>query len=264
MLDAVASPFHNFSMTTLNRFVLTLLMASCSLAAARIPVGLVENHQGPNQALLVGVPDDLPGIELDLDILEQLVTLPIYGFRPSRLWKEEGTAERILSTIEAMAGAMSSTGTFLLYYSGHGDPGSIDVFDRSLEIEEIRDAFLTARKGKGALARLVLLFDSCYSGSLVTPWDSSEALADRVTSTFDKREKAWDKLMVFASSQYDEESDPTEAGSAFTLALSRAYGEVAARKGNIGDWVSLTKSYTEGHRPVERLIPQQLEIESLN
>lgn len=264
MLDALAATFHNFFMTTWKRFVFTLVMASCSIAAARIPAGLVENKNGANRALLVGVPDDLPGIEFDLDILQNLVTLPAYGFQPSRIWKEEGTASHILSTIENVASAMDAAGTLLFYYSGHGDPGSIEVFDRSLEIEEIRDALISARKGKPALARLVLLFDSCFSGSLLPPWDASAQLAHQVATTFDKREKAWSKLMVFASSLSTEESDPTEEGSAFTLALARAYDEVAARKGNIGDWVSLTKRYTEGHQPIERLVPSSLATESLN
>lgn len=264
MLDALLRPFHNFFMTTWNRFVFTLVMASCSLAAARIPIGLVESKNEANRALLVGVPDDLPGIELDLDILQRLVTLPIYGFQPSRLWNEHGTADNVLSTIERVVSKMEPHGTFLFYYSGHGEAGTIEVFDRSLEIEEIREALISARRGKPALARLVLLFDSCFSGSLLPPWDASARLANRIVATFDKRDKSWDKLMIFASSLATEESDPTEEGSAFTLALARAYDEVASRKGSVGDWVSLTKQYTDGHHPVERLIPSSLRIEDLN
>jgi hypothetical protein len=251
-------------MATLSRTWLVLVIVYSSLAAARIPKGLVENEKGLNRSLLVGVPEDLPGIDLDLDAMERLVTLPLHGYLPARLWEKAATADNILAAVQKLAAKVTADGSFLFYYSGHGDKGTIEVYDRSLAIEEIRDAFIRARKGKGPLARLVLIFDSCYSGSLLNPLDSTATLADAVVRQFDSsRSRYWDKLLVLASSKADELSEPSEEGSIYTLALAKAFNEVASRKGKIGEWVNLTKNYTEGQEPVARLVPEELETESL-
>lgn len=238
------------------------LLWCATSGATTAPSGLVESSDGGNSALLVGVPENLPGIDKDLEMMTEIVSHPEYRFHPSYLWKEDATAKNVLHGLTTEASAIEKDGTFLFYYSGHGDVGELEVYDRPLKITEIREALVAARAEAGPLSRLVLIFDSCHAGSLIDPVDNA-SFADQVMSQFDGKSRYWKKLFIFSSSLATELSDPSDLGSIFTLALYKAFKEVASNKSKLKTWVEKTKEYTESHHPIERVSPPSLYEESI-
>lgn len=237
---------------------------------------LVIDPAAKNRMLLVGVSKGLPGIDKDLNMMEAIGTNSAYSFVPTRLWNSQGTVANVAEKLTQLSSEVDEKGTVFFYYSGHGSPGSISLSDRSMKISQIRGALEQGVLSNGPLARLVLMFDSCYSGSLVDPLrkmmaplsDQAEAVsfADKVVKEFTMDSRAsdyWKSLFVFASSRSNETSNAGSAGSEFTVALNKAFGDVVKSKGTLAEWVSKTKNYTQGHHPVERFSPQDLANEKL-
>jgi hypothetical protein len=152
--------------------------------------------------------------------------------------------------------------------------GGILAQDRVMQISEIKEAISRGREDMPPIARLVLMFDSCFSGSLLDGLRmapsfnielASQNFADEVVKAFTPTEREnssyWKNLFVFASSQANETSDATSDGSTFTLALKKGFDETLTRNGTIGEWVEKTKEYTHRHHPVERLVPANLSSE---
>lgn len=145
-----------------------------------------------------------------------------------------------------------------------------------MKISEIRQAVEKGREGLGPISRLVMIFDSCYSGSLVDPlrkllspiYEQNEA-ADFVENIMEEFKDVsrdstyWNSLFVFASSRSNETSNAGSSGSEFTVALNRGFAETLNSDGTMADWVSKTKEYTQGHHPVERFSPADIANERL-
>jgi hypothetical protein len=263
---------------------LALRVSSFLCAFALIPVSsaqdrsFVETANATNLSLLVGVSHGLPGIDKDVDNAEAIGINDHYKFTSTRLMDKEGTAKAVKQNLTDVASKVSDNGTFFFYYSGHGDKGSIYVQDRLVYIEDIRDAVKAGRAGKSPLARMVMIFDSCYSGSLLEPLrkffdmpevderDQAVALADNVTRIMQgdlRDEPYWQKLFVFASSRADETSLAGSDGSVFTVAMKKAFDEVSAAGGTMDNFVTTTQNYTKGHHPVARLVPAEMSNEKL-
>lgn len=234
--------------------------------------------KGGNRLLAVGVPDQLEGIDLDLKNITAMATHPSFRFQANQLWREEGTVKGITDKTSELAAQVPKGGTFFFYFSGHGNSGSLEAYDRSLKIAELRTALVKGRAEKGPLDRLVLMFDSCYSGSLLDPLkhavtdifqrSQSAVMADAVVEALapgvgDAGAPLWNSLFVFASSLEDELSNDGEEGSAFTVALRRAFDETLDQKGTLAELVKRTKAYTEEHHPIERFFPATLAGEGL-
>lgn len=260
---------------------LLVLTASLAFAGGQSNRSFVEQIDPGNVALLVGVSHGLPGIDLDVDNVEKMVTDAAFQMKPTILEEEEGVQANILKELTRLSAAAGENGSLFFYYSGHGSSGSIYVQDGTLPIEKIRKAMEDGRKPGHPLARLVFMSDSCYSGSLLDPLrltafgqiqdDSvrSAILASSIVSALtspDSRDGAsnyWKKLFVFASSQADETSLAGANGSVFTVALAQAFEETVKEDGTMGMLVGKTQQYTEGHHPVARFVPTNLEKEAL-
>ena len=127
------------------------------------------------------------------------------------------------------------------------------------------------------MSRLILMFDSCYSGSLIDPLKqeranckstreqrlANEAFVNELMTALGDRAPYWSKLFVFASSRADETSLAGEQGSVFTVALRKAFDEVLAAKGTMKEFIEKTMTYTVGHHPVPRLVPDAWASEKL-
>lgn len=253
-----------------------LLALSSVLTAAPTPRDLVTDPSGENQLLVVGVPGGLPGIDKDLKIVEAMGAHPAYNFVSTKLWSSQGTVANVADRLSALSTNALDNGTMFFYYSGHGSRGSISLKDRSMKISEIREALEKGREGMGPVSRLVMIFDSCFSGSLVDPlrkilsplFDLSDAgqFADNLMEEFGanhRDETYWKSLFVFASSRSNETSSAGSSGSEFTVALNKAFTEALTSNGTMADWVAKTKQYTSGHHPVERYSPQDIANEKL-
>ncbi|MBI3296206.1 MAG: caspase family protein [Deltaproteobacteria bacterium] len=239
--------------------------------------GLVESASPDNVALIVGVSHGLLGIDIDVKIAESIATAPDYQYHPFHVDDEGATTQTIPKELAEKAALAGPAGSFFFYYSGHGSEGSIWLQDDDLRVEDMRAAIEKGRQNLGPLARLVIMFDSCFSGSLLIPFSidapfthltllsASTALANNLARAFtDKGRSYWSNLFVFASSREDESSMASENGSIFTVALMKAYDEVSASHGKMSEWVEKTKTYTIGHHPVERFSPTSLANESVH
>lgn len=253
-----------------------LFSLSYMIFAAPMPRDLVTDPAGKNQLLVVGVPGGLTGIDKDLKMVEEIGANPAYNFISTKLWSSQGTVANVAQELTKLSTHALDTGTMFFYYSGHGSRGSISLKDRSMKISEIRQALEKGREGLGPVSRLVMMFDSCYSGSLVDPLrkllnplfekEDSAQFAENVMEEFKNSQRDsdyWKSLFVFASSRASETSNAGSEGSEFTVALKKAFLETLKGQGTMAEWVIKTKEYTQGHHPVERFSPVDLANEKL-
>jgi hypothetical protein len=238
--------------------------------------GLSQSTQAKNLALLIGVSHGLPGIDLDVNNAEKIAKDQNAQFSSTRLMDSQATVSSVLSKTKELSAKVDANGTLFFYFSGHGGKGILLMQDTTVNITDIRKAIEAGRQNTGPLRRLVMMFDSCYAGSLLDalrrsgmPMDfnidtSSETFMDDVMEAMKpSREGAyWKELFAFASSRADETSEAGQEGSNFTVALAKAYPE-AMNGGTIGELVSKTKAYTQNHHPVERLVPLDLANEKM-
>lgn len=250
-----------------------VILSGPALATAQR--GLADDPNGENLALLVGVSHGLPGIDIDVNNLEAMSTKAEFNFKTSRLEDEEGTGENVTARLGELSKSVGKVGgTLLFYYTGHGSPGSLYLQDGSTDIADIRDAIEGNLETGDVLDRFVFIIDACFSGSLLDPMNVMQMSHEMkntlmVQSVMDAlapkkgRDNYWKKLFVFASSKADETSLAGWDGSVFTNALVKGFTEAATNGGTMGDWVSLTQKYTEGHHPVARFAPSSLENEAL-
>lgn len=259
---------------TLRSILLVLAMLGSLVSFGNDRTGLVEDAKASNQAVLVGVSHGLPGIKIDVDHMVSISENNSYNYQVRRLEESKGTADKVLREINEAARAAGKDGTLFFYFSGHGNRGSIYLQDRSVRIEEIRNAIVAGRMEIGPLHRLVMMFDSCHSGSLLDP-DLRQmitplgldidflfnTLSNPLTLKIQRAELYWDKLFIFASSTADESSLAGKNGSNFTNALFKAFNYSEHLK--ISEFIELTKDYTAGHHPVARLAPESLAQENL-
>lgn len=240
--------------------------------------GISANGSAHNYLLGVGVSHGLPGIDIDVDNVEKMASNPAYNFTSYRIMDEKGTIAEVAKELTNQSQKVDADGTFFFYFSGHGSPDSLYMQDGLMKSAEMRGAIQAGRAGLPPLARLVLMFDSCFSGSLLDPWRSmltfdyrteaqrNASFAESLVRAFSPtREEMpyWKSLFVFASSKADETSLAGENGSVFTVALKKAFDEVLAEKGSMGSFVEKTKTYTVGHHPVERFVPASLKDEAM-
>jgi hypothetical protein len=142
-----------------------------------------------------------------------------------------------------------------------------------MTVQEIRAALEKGRQGAGPMKRLVIVYDSCHSGSMLDPMnlmprlsdaDWSARVADGLVQAFaGNRDGYWQKLMVIASSRADETSLASSSGSIFTLAFKKAFEESMADNSSVGTFIERAQKYTEGHHPVARLVPDSLANEKM-
>lgn len=255
------------------------LLVGCACFSLSLAAGersLSVNSKAQNYALLVGVSHGLPAIDIDLNTMEAMDTNPAYNFSNLQLLDEKGTQAEVLRELEHQSSRVDEEGTFLFYYSGHGEPGLLVLEDLNTKVDKLRGAIQAGRNGLSPLARLVVILDSCFSGSLLDPFNVlsmrfidektySERLASSITAAFsaDRDNEYWKSLFVFASSRANETSLGGMNGSEFTVALKKAFDETLAAKGTMATWVELTKKYTKVHHPVERFVPTAMADELL-
>lgn len=259
-------------------WAVVFLLTGAVISHASQSRSLVSDSKANNRSLLVAAVNGLSGLDLDIKNVQEVGNNPAFGFKDTTLWDEKATVAGTELEIAKVAGEVGEDGTFFFYYTGHGSKGGLYMADQKfLHVDDIRQAIETGRKGMGPLARLVIMYDSCYSGSMVDPvrknmfseelfnQDMATSMANSIVNAFSTRDSAayWKSLFVFASSRADETSLASPEGSIFTLALKKAFLETAKTNGNMATFAELTKTYTKGHHPVERFVPDSMKNESL-
>ena len=147
--------------------------ASKSSTCYLLAVGINE-YKNPNLSLNYARPD--------ADAFAQLV-----GKRANELFKSielttlydrDASAEKILSTLDALSGKIHPEDVFILYYAGHGSvtdnkfyfipTGSIRLYDaKSLEKEAIEASVLQEKLRQIQALKQLIVMDACQSGASV-------------------------------------------------------------------------------------------------
>lgn len=241
------------------------VLAVLCLPIAASARGLVAEAVNGNQALLVGAPISLAGVDIDLKNVEKLSKLPEHGFEVTSLWDAKATSTNTTKALTATIAKVPSDGTFLFYFSGHGWPGLLRFTDRRIGIGELRKAMEKGRANLGPVRRLVMVFDACYSETLLSGIRSDRDLAAELIRELSGEGRAayWKELFAFAAANASENAQPSSQGSLFTLAWMKGFQEALLNKGTLGDWIALTKKYSKYQHPVARLEPKALATESL-
>lgn len=262
--------------------VITLLMGCFSQAQAN-RTGLVEEvdpAEGSNQALLVAVGHGLPGLDIDIQNIENIVTSTHYGYRVSTLIEEEGTATAIERDLEHRS-RDTREGSLLFYYTGHGNVGSLYPAEAdAMKISRIRQAIERGREGLPPLERLVMIYDACHSGSFLDPFRRAfptgmigdqaysaffvDDLMEEFTLTNTRDNPYFRKLFILASTMPHETCLASPEGSLFTNAFAEAYAEVSNRAGTLRDLFVSTRDKTVGSTPTARFVPASLGEESIH
>ena len=131
----------------------------------------------------------LTACELDANDMESLAQSR--GFETTKLLTADGTAEAILSSIQSAASELESGDIFFITYSGHGgqvpdgddeEADSSDetwvAYDRQIVDDELYELWGKFKPG----VRIVVLSDSCHSGSVNKAITDEESVQDLVAT----------------------------------------------------------------------------------
>lgn len=259
-----------------------LLMSGCGKSVDQSSglKGLAHSDEGNNVAVLIGAPNGLPGVPTDireLDVLFRSSELNL-GFDDVVKDDKATTRDIFSKTAEASVGA----DTLFWYFSGHGNRGVMLAEDRSFTFSEVAEAIIEARESR-PLARLVVMIDSCYSGSFVdgrTPIIPSAQTGIRskcmpMTGVADAEDplaelsrfegSLFDQAFVLTSSTKNETSADLgrSRGGAFTWALRGVMTsmKVSNSEATILEISEKTRTDTRkigGHTPVWRGFPSDV------
>lgn len=254
----------------------TALLATSVFADTR---GFSENSKARNTALLVSAANGLPGLDYDIDNVEEMTDNKASGFSVERLENGKATVARISEQLVLLTDSSDAQATHLFYFTGHGGRGTILAEDRSMKFDEIKAALLKGRQQWGPMARLTFMLDSCYSGSLIDPLRSAKPMAfldspqvvaqEMVDSLVEElspkrgENPLYKSLFAFVSASSNETCLAGNKGSAFTVALKSAWDKALSENYTIEKFITETQKATKGSHPTARLVPSSLAQEIL-
>ena len=153
---------------------------------------------------------DYPGTKNDLRISDNDAKTIAKVFSVTKdasvqvLINEEATQSALLSSMHTSFADAQSDDAVILYFSGHGTPGSLVCYDGQLTYQHIFKML------KGCKAnRKIIIADACFSGKMRT--------GGQQTSNYNSQ-----NVMLFLSSRTTEYSSETDyKNSLFTIFLER-------------------------------------------
>lgn len=245
--------------------------------------GLAGPASPNNYAVLVGAPNGLQGVATDIKEMKKVFENEKYDFRFTPAVNGNAKASEI---VELTAKSAQNSDSLLFYFSGHGNDGVLLADDRTFTFREVADAIKISRKQK-PLKRLVVLLDSCLSGSFVdgeSPVVDSYGKKVRMkkinaniwyNQMFDQITTQavdgtlYEEVFIFASSKKDENSSDLgkERGGAFTYSFRSEIEKLAstqydtAKVKNLPPGVIRQTENLGGHTPVYRAYPEQEVLE---
>jgi hypothetical protein len=260
---------------------LSLLLASFALTTSVFADsrGLSSDPNARNTALLVSSSHGLPGLEYDIDNLEEMALNAHSGFTVEKVVNGKATVSKIASELTHLADSSDGNASHLFYFTGHGGRGTILAEDRAMKIDEIKKALVKGRELWGPMARLTFIVDSCHSGSLIDPMRSlktmdflnspqvvaQEMVDEIVQGLAPTRAESplFRSLFAFVSARADETCLAGSNGSAFTVAMKNAWNKAVDQKLTVKQFIDETAKGTKGSHPTARLVPAQLAEEVL-
>lgn len=143
-----------------------ILLVGCGQGGGGVSTtkGLAHGGAEANAAVIFGSPHNLEGVATDVREFGNLLEDARYDFHFQDVKSNgDATADEVLG----MTGdAARNADTLLWFFSGHGNTGIMLANDRTFTFHEVADAIKAARHDK-PLKRLIVLIDSCFSGSFV-------------------------------------------------------------------------------------------------
>jgi len=255
---------------------LSLLLAPILLTASVFADsrGLSSDPNARNTALLVSASHGLPGLDYDIDNVEEMALNAQSGFTVDKVVNGKATVSKIASELVRLADSSDANASHFFYFTGHGGRGTIYAEDRSMKIEEIKSALVKGRELWGPMARLTFIVDSCHSGSLIDPMGSlktmgflnspqviAQEMVDEIVGGLAPvrgETPLFRSLFAFVSARADETCLAGSNGSAFTVAMKNAWNKAVEQKLTVKQFIDETAKGTKGSHPTARLVPVQL------
>jgi len=263
---------------------------ACGVNTAADVRGIANDNSAQNVALLFGASNDLPGIDVDLDIMTKLLQDREAGHKFQVVSELEATPAEILAITGEHAPKVGENGTLFWYFSGHGGWGSLVADGNQLiRFSAVAKAIKDSRQKP--LKRLVVVIDTCNNGnltqtiprdnlSLASSANSSEEMAaemaDAVVAAFGGNPTSKtstrsdstsysgtmaEEILVVTSSTEQQTSQATSRGSVFTLAFRDAFAKHARERSSVNEFLETTRTLTEErgrHTPQVRAVPESL------
>ena len=153
---------------------------------------------------------DYPGTRRDLRISDNDANTVAKVFNATKdasvkvLVNAEATRSALLSTLQAVFANAESDDAVILFFSGHGAPGSFTCYDGALAYQPIFQVLKGCKASKK-----IIIADACYSGKMRT--------TNKQIASYNSQ-----SLMLFLSSRTNEVSQETPfMNSMFTIFLER-------------------------------------------
>lgn len=153
---------------------------------------------------------DYPGVGRDLRISDNDAQTVAKVFSATKnasvkvLVNAEATQTALLNTMQAFFTNAESDDAVILFFSGHGAPGSFSCYDGALAYKSIFQVLKGCKASKK-----IIIADACYSGKMRT--------TRQQTSSYNSQ-----NVMLFLSSRTNETSQETQyKNSLFTIFLER-------------------------------------------
>ena len=218
---------------------------------------------GNNQALIIGAPNNLTGVPVDVREMTALFQNDTYDFHFKVTAKSPATVSDILAATKVAAKEADS---LFWYFSGHGGDGILLAQgSQTFTFKQVADAIKSVRTKP--LKRLVVLLDSCESGSFV---DGSSAIVTESGAESgpakvleDNRDsKLYEQAFIMSASKSNEsaQDDGPSNGGAFTYSMRQVFKTLydTDRTASFRDWAQKTSALTlknYNHTPMYRGYP---------
>ncbi len=251
--------------------------------------GLTFNSSSKNIAMVFGASNGLPGIDIDLRVMEEVLSDKTANYNFEIVKELEATPESMIAKTKQYATQVGDDGTLFWYFSGHGGWGTLMAENGNIRFATIAKAIKEVRTKP--LKRLVVVIDTCNNGNLTNTIANENstvgfslaasgemnheaiaaAMADEIVEAFGDNAMApasangekystqqlYEELLVITASSETQTSNATSIGSVFTLAFADAFKK-HRDSGTINDLFSDAKATTQregGHTPQVRAVP---------
>lgn len=251
--------------------------------------GLSASTGAKNIALVFGAANGLPGIDKDLAHMKRMFEDPSGRYNFEVVSKMGAKASDVLAIVKQYAPLVGDNGTLAFYFSGHGGGGTLLAEGHtSLRFSSVSAAIKEVRATP--LKRFLVFIDTCNNGNLAGEGGinltsdtdglglgeaDASAMADAIVTEMPQlapkadgvagdyaSDKLYQELFVITSSTESESSNAGSEGSAFTVALAEAFGELKAKpESTIRQLAQSAKQKTirtGGHTPVFRGVPDAM------
>jgi hypothetical protein len=256
-------------------------------ASSRLKI-IPADRNAKNVALIIGSPNDLPGVAKDIAEVSKMLRESNLGYEIKVV--SPASASQALDAASEVGKLLSANSTVFFYYSGHGAESGVLIGQgyQTFRLKSVVKRLGDAAPG-GKFKRFIAVMDSCFSGQNVDGNESmfmtgqakseQEMLSTSLgMMTADLKPKSnsdlpFEQALVVAASQRNQTSLDfgSSIGGAFTSSwrkmLKRGFG--SNQQYTLSQLLEESKSETRrqtggSHTPVWKAMPENILTESLS